>query len=270
MSNFQVFTHHDNVTAIKAFNDNYIWALKSKNTDHIALIDPGDAKVCIDYLQKNRLVLSAILTTHHHSDHVGGIKNLLEFAKEKAWPVTVYGPENDNIAQLDSKLKESDTVNLTDLGYQFTVVDLPGHTKGHIAFYTDNILFCGDTLFSGGCGRLFEGTPKQMHQSLSKLAALPADTLVYCAHEYTQANLAFALAVEPSNNELRCYAEQVKLKRQNNESTIPSNIRREQQINPFLRCHKASIKKAAEHYSKSLLANNDEVFAVIRGWKDHF
>jgi len=265
---------HPMVTAIKAFNDNYIWAIADQSAnqhrDKIALVDPGDALVCIDYLQKHDLVLTAILITHHHSDHVGGIKKLLEYAKNKAWPVTVYGPANENIAQLDVRLKENDTVSLAELNCQFTVLDLPGHTKGHIAYYNQDVLFCGDTLFSGGCGRLFEGTPEQMHQSLTKLANLAADTLIYCAHEYTQANLAFALAVEPNNSDLDDYIEQVNKKRQNNHATIPSNIGLELKINPFLRCHEQSIKLAAQNYSKQAPKTDSEVFTSIRAWKDNF
>ncbi|PKI16719.1 hydroxyacylglutathione hydrolase [Colwellia sp. 12G3] len=258
------------VTAIKAFSDNYIWAISGPDNDKIALVDPGDAVVCIDYLQNNNLVLAAILITHHHSDHVGGIKKLLEYAKAKAWSVTVYGPASENIAQLDVTLKEHDTVNLTELDCHFNILDLPGHTKGHIAYHNDKILFCGDTLFSGGCGRLFEGTPQQMHHSLTKLANLPEETLIYCAHEYTQANLAFALAVEPNNSVLHNYVMQVNEKRQQNQATIPSNIALERQINPFLRCHEQSIKLAAQAYSNQNQSSNSDVFSVIRSWKDNF
>ena len=261
---------HQIVTAINAFNDNYIWAISSQNNDKIALVDPGDAVVCIKYLQENNLALSAILITHHHSDHVGGIEKLLEYSKDKAWPVTVYGPATEKIAQLDITLKENDTVDLTELDCRFTVLDLPGHTKGHIAYYNDKMVFCGDTLFSGGCGRLFEGTPQQMHHSLTKLASLATDTLIYCAHEYTQANLAFALAVEPNNTDLHNYAEQVKMKRQQNQATIPTNIALELQINPFLRCHEESIKLAAQTYSNQNQPNDSEVFSAIRAWKDNF
>ncbi len=261
---------HQIVTAINAFNDNYIWAISSENNDKIALVDPGDALVCIEYLQENNLALSAILITHHHKDHVGGIEKLLEYSKDKAWPVTVYGPATENIAQLDITLKENDTVDLTDLDCQFTVLDLPGHTKGHIAYYNENMVFCGDTLFSGGCGRLFEGTAQQMHHSLTKLTKLATDTLIYCAHEYTQANLAFALAVEPNNTDLHNYAEQVTMMRQQNQATIPTNIALELQINPFLRCHEESIKLAAQTYSNQNQNNESEVFSAIRAWKDNF
>ena len=258
------------VTAINAFNDNYIWVLGCQQSKAVALVDPGDAKVCIDYLIKHKLFLSAILITHHHKDHVGGIKDLLEFSQKNNWQVTVYGPANENIVGIDVKLQENDELYLNELPCKLTILDLPGHTKGHIAYYDTKRLFCGDTLFSGGCGRLFEGSPRQMHQSLSKLTQLPSDMLVYCAHEYTQANLAFAAAVEPENAQLNNYINTVKHKRANKQATIPSTIGLEQQINPFLRCHTPDVKLAAQNFSKQIAANEVEVFAAIRSWKDTF
>lgn len=258
------------VLPIKAFNDNYIWALTSNENNNLVLVDPGDAQACITHIEANNLVLSDILVTHHHNDHVGGIKKLLEYAQTKFWSVTVYGPAIENIELLDITLKENNTVNLASLNCQFKVLDLPGHTKGHIAYHDDEHLFCGDTLFSGGCGRLFEGTPAQMHQSLTKLANLPPATLVYCAHEYTQANLNFALAVEPENVELQRYDKTVSVLRQNNQSSIPTNIGLELLINPFLRTDKSSIKLAAQKHSQQLLTTDIEVFTVIRRWKDNF
>ena len=258
------------VTAIKAFNDNYIWALANNNNEKIALVDPGDAAVCIEYIEANNLILSTILITHHHSDHVGGIEKLLEYAKTKSWSVAVYGPANERIAQLDVTLKENDIVTLAELNCQLNLLDLPGHTKGQIAYYNNDMVFCGDTLFSGGCGRLFEGTPEQMHNSLTKLANLPKNTLIFCAHEYTQANLAFALALEPKNSDLHSYAEQVKLKRQQKQATIPSNIGLERKINPFLRCQESSIIHAERAYTNQKKSSDSEVFAAIRAWKDNF
>ena len=258
------------VTAIKAFNDNYIWALANNNNEKIALVDPGDAAVCIEYIEANNLILSTILITHPHSDHVGGIEKLLEYAKTKSWSVAVYGPANERIAQLDVTLKENDIVTLAELNCQLNLLDLPGHTKGQIAYYNNDMVFCGDTLFSGGCGRLFEGTPEQMHNSLTKLANLPKNTLIFCAHEYTQANLAFALALEPKNSDLHSYAEQVKLKRQQKQATIPSNIGLERKINPFLRCQESSIIHAERAYTNQKKSSDSEVFAAIRAWKDNF
>ncbi len=262
--------NHTMVRAIKAFNDNYIWAISADNNKKLALVDPGDAQVCINYIEENNLTLFAILITHHHSDHVGGIDALLAYAKENSWQVTIYGPKNDNIAQVEIALKEDDIVTLTDLACQFRVIDLPGHTKGHIAYHNEDMVFCGDTLFSGGCGRLFEGTAVQMHQSLTKLANLTDNTLVYCAHEYTLANLAFALAVEPNNCELQKYIKKVEQLRHNNQATIPSNLALERQINPFLRCHTKGVKLGAEKYAKREQTNDSEVFSVIRAWKDNF
>jgi hydroxyacylglutathione hydrolase len=265
------------VEAINAFNDNYIWAIRSSNNNALALVDPGDAKVCIDYIEQHGLVLASILVTHHHSDHVGGIKTLLEYAKSQNLSVTVYGPANENIADLDKKLNENDNIFLAELDCQFSILDLPGHTKGHIAYLQRGsnreqpTLFCGDTLFSGGCGRLFEGTPEQMHTSLNKLAALADNTLVYCAHEYTQANLAFALTVEPTNHDLQQYATQVDNLRLQNKRSIPSSIGLEKKINPFLRCAHKSISLAAEHYNENKKHNTTtEIFGTIRQWKDVF
>jgi hydroxyacylglutathione hydrolase len=260
--------NHTNVSAIKAFSDNYIWAISNEN--NLALVDPGDAQVCIEHIEKNNLLLSAILITHHHNDHIGGIEKLLAYANTKHWTVTVYGPKNDNIVQLDVKLSENDTVILPELNCEFTVIDLPGHTHGHIAYHNDKHLFCGDTLFSGGCGRIFEGTPAQMHQSLSKLAKLAGNTLVYCAHEYTLANLTFALAVEPKNAELHKYTEKVKLLRHEDKASIPTSIDLERQINPFLRCHTTSVKQAATNHASTLQTSEIQVFATIRAWKDNF
>lgn len=258
------------VTAINAFNDNYIWAISQEDSDNVALVDPGDADVCIAYIEEHNLVLTDILITHHHNDHVGGIKKLLSYASTCSSMVTVYGPANENIANIDISLTENDSVNLTAIDCQFTVIDLPGHTKGHIAFYNDTMLFCGDTLFSAGCGRVFEGTPEQMHQSLTKLANLPDKTRVYCAHEYTQANIAFALAVEPNNVELQNYAKIVEKRRQSNQATIPTSIGLERKVNPFLRCSISSIQDAAKNHSDFEAASDSDIFKIVRAWKDKF
>jgi len=261
-----------NVTEIKAFSDNYIWSIANKNIT--ALVDPGDADVCINFLEENQLVLNAILITHHHADHTGGIKQLIAYCKQKQWPITVYGPAHEKIPNCDIKLVESEIVNLPDIGINFKVIDLPGHTAGHIAYFASNplnpILFCGDTLFSGGCGRLFEGTAQQMLTSLTKLKNLPENTKVYCAHEYTQANLNFALAVEPNNKDLINYNNQVNELRDKNKPTIPSSIKVEKQINPFLRSHKESIQASAMAFDTNTRANSLDAFTTIRRWKDQF
>lgn len=258
------------VTAISAFNDNYIWAITHENSDKIAFVDPGDAAVCLEFMQSHQLTLCAILITHHHHDHTGGIKALLAYAKQQGVTVTVYGPENSAIENINLPVTEQDEVVLSELHCQFSVLALPGHTLDHIAYVNDELVFCGDTLFSGGCGRLFEGSAEQMQHSLAKLVSLPNETLVYCAHEYTQANLKFAQAIEADNKNLQQYALHVDNLRKNGRATIPSNIGLEKQINPFLRCQQPQVQKSAEHYKKVALCNEVEVFAAIRAWKNTF
>jgi len=261
-----------NISPIKAFSDNYIWAITNKA--FVALVDPGDANVCIEFLEKNQLILDSILITHHHSDHTGGIKELVEYCQQKQWSLTVYGPENENIPHCDVKLNENSHVVLDALNIDFQIIELPGHTAGHIAYFSDvqptPCLFCGDTLFSGGCGRLFEGTPEQMLNSLTKLATLPDDAQMYCTHEYTQANLEFALTVEPNNQDLIHYANKVEELRSKEQPTIPSTILLEKQINPFLRCDKQSIQISAQAFSTETQATIQDTFTTIRRWKDQF
>ncbi|MCW8832512.1 MAG: hydroxyacylglutathione hydrolase [Colwellia sp.] len=261
-----------NIKAIQAFSDNYIWAITNSST--AALIDPGDAKVCIEFLEKNQLNLSAILITHHHADHTGGIKELIAYCQQKQQTITVYGPAHENIPYCDVKLTENDKVKLTELNANFRVIDLPGHTAGHIAYFANDnnipVLFCGDTLFSGGCGRLFEGSAEQMLSSLTKLANLPENTQVYCAHEYTQANLTFALTVDPNNQALINYSHKVNELRANELSTIPSSIGVEKQVNPFLRCHETSLNASAKQFDATISESEQDTFTVIRRWKDQF
>lgn len=258
------------VSMIKAFSDNYIWAISSNESQNMALVDPGDANVCIEFIEQQQLQLSSILITHHHADHVGGINTLVEYCKNKQWPLTIYGPESESIPHCDVALNDSHTVKLADLGFEFSIIDLPGHTSGHIAYLSQDNLFCGDTLFSGGCGRLFEGTPSQMLSSLEKLSALPERTHVYCAHEYTQANLNFALTVEPGNSELVHYYNQVLQKREQGIATIPTSIMLEKKINPFLRCHEPSLMTSASEYSEVKVEDKLKAFTIIRAWKDIF
>jgi hydroxyacylglutathione hydrolase len=276
MSSNKTSNSNVTVTAIKAFSDNYIWALTSAkaNSNKSVLVDPGDAGVCIDFLEKSQTTLSAILITHHHPDHTGGIKELLDYCHQKHWPLTVYGPANEKIPFCDIKLVQSDVVNIDDIGISLTVIDLPGHTAGHIAYFANNdkepLLFCGDTLFSGGCGRLFEGTAEQMLNSLTKLSNLPESTKVYCAHEYTQANLKFALTVEPNNVDLINYCKEVSELRANEQATIPTSIKVEKLINPFLRSHEQSIQASAAEFNTSTQTSTLDTFTTIRRWKDQF
>jgi hydroxyacylglutathione hydrolase len=253
----------ENIIAIPAFNDNYIWLLR--HGDFAAVVDPGVAAPVLEYLAAHGLKLAAILVTHHHGDHTGGVADLLA-----RYPVPVYGPASESIVGVDHPLHDGDRVKLPELDIDFAVLDVGGHTRGHIAYYGASILFCGDTLFAGGCGRLFEGTAEQMWRSLSRLAALPPDTEVYCAHEYTQANLRFALAVEPDNVALRERAFDVAELRSNNRPSVPSSIAMELATNPFLRPRSATVIAAARRFRGAAVDGDEAVFAALREWKNTF
>ncbi|GHE83683.1 hydroxyacylglutathione hydrolase [Thalassotalea profundi] len=258
------------INPIKAFSDNYIWALTSQKNNLLVLVDPGDAAVCIDYIKKHNLQLHSILITHHHNDHIGGVEELRTYCQQQQWPLTVYGPALEAENCSDIKLSEGHNVLLEMFDLTFSIIDVPGHTNGHIAYFCEDILFCGDTLFSGGCGRLFEGTPQQMLQSLAKLSNLPAQTRVYCTHEYTLANLTFALTVEPDNVDLIDYYNHVRTLREQNKITLPSTIATECLINPFLRSDNQTIVTSAQEYSGKPVKPGLESFTVIREWKNNF
>ena len=255
------------VTRIPAFEDNYFWLVHGLGgaSSRVAVVDPGHAAPVVAALEAGGLVLDTILVTHHHADHIGGVAALVE-----RYRVPVYGPASESIPGRTTALREGDRVVLEALGLRLRVYDVPGHTAGHIAYYGHGVLFCGDTLFSGGCGRLFEGTPAQMLRSLDKLAALPPETRVYCAHEYTAANLRFAGAVEPANQSLQHYREQVTALRAQNEPTIPSTIGLELRVNPFLRTREATVREAATRHAGTGLADDAEVFRAVREWKNGF
>ena len=258
------------VTALPAFQDNYIWAIHDlESPKDIVLVDPGDANVVNTAIAQKKWNLKAILITHHHHDHVGGLLEL----KEK-YSVPVYGPAMEAIDGVDIPLANNDVIEVTDTNLKFTIIDLPGHTLGHIAYYGHTSVFCGDTLFSAGCGRMFEGTPQGFHQSLSELAALPEDTAVYCTHEYTQANLKFACHVEPNNSDISAYNDYVLAKRAKKQITLPSTIALEKKINPFLHCSDTSLQlslsKLAKVSSDKLLNNPVNTFATLRQLKDNF
>lgn len=252
------------ITAIPAFDDNYLWLLH--NDRSAVIVDPGDATPVLDVLTKHQLSLCAILITHHHVDHIGGVKTLLQRFPN----IPVYGPVRETITSVTRPCAEKDKVIIPELGCEFTVIETPGHTQGHIVYYSaaQHLLFSGDTLFAGGCGRLFEGTAKQMFQSLSKLAQLPDDTKVYCAHEYTLSNLRFAKKAEPDNKDIDHRITLEQQKRDADEPTIPSTIALEKATNPFLRTAETGIIQRLQHENR--LTNTDpvSVLAALREWKN--
>jgi hydroxyacylglutathione hydrolase len=254
------------IIPIPAFTDNYIWLVANKANRQCIVVDPGDAAPVLDVLRQNDLTLNAILITHHHHDHTGGIEVLHEHFTD----VPVYGPASENIPCMTHPLVENDVVNLPMVDLNFHVLDIPGHTKGHIAYHGKGMLFCGDTLFSAGCGRLFEGTAEQMYTSLSKLAGLPEDTLVYCAHEYTAANLRFAQTVEADNPDIQKRISEIAVMRGKNQPTLPSVMRFEKLTNPFLRCEMASVIDSVEKKTHTKLTDPTAVFQSLRAWKDTF
>jgi hydroxyacylglutathione hydrolase len=255
------------IIPIPAFADNYIWLLR--NGAQAAVVDPGDASPVMAHLEREGLELTAILATHHHGDHVGGIPALVT-----RWRVPVFGPAHETIPERTQGMTEGDSITVPGIDLRLWVLDIPGHTAGHIAYVardsTPPLLFCGDTLFAAGCGRLFEGTPAQMVASLGKLGALPEATQVYCGHEYTLANLRFAQAVEPASALLRVREAREKLKREHGSPTLPSTIGEERATNPFLRTDERLVRAAAERRAGQPLADRVAVFAEIRAWKNAF
>ena len=252
-----------NIEPIKAFNDNYIW-LATTNEGSI-VIDPGEAHKTIKYLKENDLNLDAILITHHHFDHTGGIEDMLKFRN-----VDVYGPVN-NIPSINKQLRDGDLFSV--IGIDFKIIEIPGHTLDHIAFFSENngnpVLFCGDTLFSSGCGRVFEGTFEQMHKSILKLKSLPSNTKIYSGHEYTQSNLKFAMEVEPLNQKLISRYNDVQDLLNKGIPTLPTTLELELEVNPFLRCQAREVQNSVvKQFNTS--NHEDEIFKALRQWKDNF
>lgn len=252
------------VSAIPAFDDNYIWLLRRPGSGACAVVDPGDEAPVLERLAAEGLELAAILVTHKHGDHVGGVAAL----KSRFPRALVVGPAGEPIPRRDRAVKDGDGVVVPGVDARFTVLGVPGHTEDHVAYYGEGMVLCGDTLFAAGCGRVFSGTHEQLHASLQRLAALPPSTLVYCAHEYTEANLGFARWVEPGNLELICRTEEVRLVRSRGEPTVPSVVALERATNPFLRVGEPAVVAAAERWAGRPLQGGAEVFRALRTWKD--
>jgi hydroxyacylglutathione hydrolase len=253
-----------NIDPIPAFDDNYIWCLGNSENNSAVVVDPGDAAPVLSHLKKHDLKLTAILITHKHWDHIGGIQRLAEL-----YPgVPVYGPRDETIKGVTLKVGGGKSVGLQGIDAAFVVLDVPGHTEGHVAYLGEGVLFCGDTLFAGGCGRVFSGTHAQLYASLKKIASLSADTRLYCAHEYTLDNLGFATWVEPESVALKQRIQRDRASRKAGLPTVPSTLKEELATNPFLRCDVQQVKNAAEKYAGKQLSNGEAVFTAIRNWKD--
>ena len=250
------------ITAIPALRDNYIWAIH--NGRYAAVVDPGEAAPVLDFINEKGLQLNAILCTHRHADHIGGVAKLRE-----VYNVPVYGRQHPGNPHISHDLREGNRLKIDTLGIDFDILEIPGHLDDHLAFVASSILFCGDVLFGAGCGRNFEGTPAQLHRSLQRLAQLPGDTRVYSAHEYTAANLRFALACEPHNQDILRRIEQVARQRAENLPTLPSSIALEKATNPFLRCTQPELIRTLQRQG---LSDTDElsVFIALREWRNHF
>lgn len=253
------------VSPVKAFSDNYIWLLEAENAPRALVVDPGDARPVVEALRQRQLELVAILITHHHADHVGGVQHLMD-----ATGARVFGPTGESLPIDCERVSGGQKLKLDRLGLTFDVLDVPGHTSGHIAYHSAGMLFCGDTLFSAGCGRLFEGSAEQMLNSLDRLAALPGETRVFCAHEYTLANIRFAQAVEPGNGSLAVYRQKAEALSRQQLPTLPTTLDWELKVNPFLRVRKPTVWAAAQEYAGRPLTTAEEVFATVRRWKDGY
>jgi len=253
------------ITPIPALNDNYIWIVISIAQHTALVIDPGDATPVIDFLTKHQLSLQAILITHHHWDHVNGISELLHH-----FDIPIYASAKEKLPSTTMPLYDDNEVRISTFPIVFHVLAIPGHTSGHIAYYSPGMLFCGDTLFAAGCGKLFEGTAAQMYASLQKIAALPFDTKIYCAHEYTLNNLRFAQTVEPHNSKILERIQRVTTLRNKKLPSLPSTLQEELETNPFLRCKSPELKANVEAYAHQHLQDPMEIFSWLRKWKDNF
>jgi hydroxyacylglutathione hydrolase len=252
------------IIPIPAFDDNYIWLLRGAGADVVAVVDPGDEEPVLEYLQREQLRLGSILLTHKHGDHTGGVRELLA-----AYPgARVFAPANEKIQVVAQLVRDGDELQLEGLDLRLRVMEVPGHTEGHLAYLGDGFLFCGDTLFTCGCGRVFSGTHEQLYASLQRIAELPPETRIYCAHEYTLDNIGFGKWVEPDNPALLQREREAIETRKRGEPTVPSTLQLELDTNPFLRSGQPAVIAAAQRYAGSELSSGAEVFTAIRKWKD--
>ncbi|PKG40615.1 hydroxyacylglutathione hydrolase [Psychromonas sp. Urea-02u-13] len=254
-----------NLITIPSFNDNYIWLIKDSQSQHCIVVDPGDATPVLEMLESQDLILDAIVITHKHYDHIDGVMPLLSALNKE---IKIYS--KNKLFPQSIEVLEGQTLHFFKGRFSLKVMEVAGHTLDHVVYYNEQMLFCGDTLFSGGCGRVFEGTHQQMFDALSLLANLPDETKVYCAHEYTENNLAFAYALEPKNSALLAYMQQVAKKRQLGLPTIPSNIGLEKTINPFLRCEEAVLVDHLQNRLAMPLNAGVDTFSALRTYKDNF
>ena len=259
------------VRPVGAFTDNYVWLIEApRRPGAVVAVDPGEAGPVQAELDRSGHSLAGILLTHHHPDHIGGVRELLDRASAPRASIPVIGPDDPRIAVLTRTARDGERCELPDLGLGFDILHVPGHTLSHIAFWGHGALFCGDTLFSAGCGRMFEGTAVQMITSLNRLRSLPQETKVYCGHEYTAANLRFALTVEPENRAALEYQESVAQLRARDTPSLPSRMSLEIRVNPFLRCDVPAVRAAASARAGRALEEAADVFGVLRAWKDQF
>lgn len=254
-----------NIVPIPAFQDNYIWAIHSKGSRSIWIVDPGDAEPVIQYLETQDLHLDGILITHHHWDHAGGVPSLHE-----RYPLTaIYGADPQQVPSITHPVTDGDIIPINTWNQSIRVLSIPGHTLDHTAYHLTDALFCGDTLFACGCGRIFEGNPSMMYESLNKIKQLPADTRIYCGHEYTLANIAFAMQVDPHNAALLERFKKMQILREKNGCTLPSLLQDEWATNPFLRCDTPAIQSAVSAHIEQSVSDPIATFAALREWKNH-
>lgn len=254
-----------NIVTLKSFDDNYIWLIKDSQSEHCIVVDPGDADPVLEILAAQQLIVDAIILTHRHYDHIDGVEALLSKSERH---IAVYS--KNHLFSHSLMVNEGQVLSFFDGRFSLTVMEVAGHTLDHIAYYNESLLFCGDTLFSGGCGRVFEGSYKQMFESLSRLTSLADTTQVYCAHEYTQNNLIFALHIEPNNKILLKYIQEVSKKRQQGLATIPTTMGLEKSINPFLRCHQRSLIDGLQKQLATELSDPLTCFTALRQYKDRY